>query len=186
MHSRPRKKGLVDESAESHTHTDHRRSSGRIRELSKRVKTLDAEQREEIKQNAKNARLESLENDNYQEEAVPEDDEFVIEDDDDLLLSKRKKKARKTAREMFKDAKKKKFVAKNFNTVLEEAALDTFPPHFPSYLTVAAAPSMLPQRHFCSVCGYFANYTCTQCGSRFCSVRCNSTHKETRCMKFIA
>lgn len=97
---------------------------------------IDSEQREEIKQNARNARLESLENDNYQEETPADDDEFVAEDDDDcmyfststypylllkVLLSKKKRKVRKTAKEMFKDSKKKKFVAKNFNTVLEEA-----------------------------------------------------------------
>ena len=35
-------------------------------------------------------------------------------------------------------------------------------------------------------CIYFSNYTCTQCGSRFCSIKCNSTHKETRCLKLVA
>ncbi|CAM9958225.1 unnamed protein product [Phaeothamnion confervicola] len=54
----------------------------------------------------------------------------------------------------------------------------------PTYLTAAAAPSALPQRHFCSVCGYYGSYACTRCGARFCSLGCNAHHKETRCLKF--
>lgn len=59
----------------------------------------------------------------------------------------------------------------------------------PNY-TTAVAPSpdqfYLPQRHFCGVCGYHGKYTCITCGSRFCSINCQSAHKETRCMKWIA
>ncbi len=29
-----------------------------------------------------------------------------------------------------------------------------------------------------------SNYNCTRCGMRYCSIKCNETHKETRCMKF--
>lgn len=54
----------------------------------------------------------------------------------------------------------------------------------------AVAPSPekfnLPRRHFCSVCGFEGKYTCVTCGSRFCSINCQGTHKETRCMKWIA
>eukprot|EP00177_Eucheuma_denticulatum_P005406 GFKZ01009831.1.p1 GENE.GFKZ01009831.1~~GFKZ01009831.1.p1 ORF type:complete len:192 (-),score=22.19 GFKZ01009831.1:652-1227(-) len=45
--------------------------------------------------------------------------------------------------------------------------------------------SLKPRRKFCSVCGYQANYTCTQCLVRFCSVTCGNLHRETRCLKFI-
>ena len=55
---------------------------------------------------------------------------------------------------------------------------------YPNYLSIAAEPSKLPTRHFCSVCGSFGRYTCVRCGSRFCSIRCNGNHKETSCMKF--
>ena len=53
-----------------------------------------------------------------------------------------------------------------------------------NYLTVAVQPSKLPARQFCSVCGYEGIYKCTRCGSRYCSVKCNNNHKETRCLKF--
>lgn len=53
-----------------------------------------------------------------------------------------------------------------------------------NYITVAACPSKFPARQFCSVCGYFGQYTCTRCGLRFCSIKCNEHHKETRCLKF--
>jgi hypothetical protein len=53
--------------------------------LSRRVR-LDSEQREEAKQNARNARLDSLESDNYHEEVQADDEEFVDEDDDDSML----------------------------------------------------------------------------------------------------
>jgi hypothetical protein len=53
-----------------------------------------------------------------------------------------------------------------------------------NYFTIAAKRSKLPsKRPFCSVCGYLGDYTCTRCGARFCSVRCNESHKETRCLK---
>lgn len=54
----------------------------------------------------------------------------------------------------------------------------------PNYVNIAAGPSKLPMRHFCSVCGYLGKYSCVRCGSRFCSIRCNENHKETRCLQF--
>lgn len=55
----------------------------------------------------------------------------------------------------------------------------------PNYLTAAAGPPRVAaQRHYCSVCGDAGRYSCTRCGSRFCSRRCNTTHTETRCLKF--
>lgn len=59
----------------------------------------------------------------------------------------------------------------------------------PNY-TTATAPTPdkynQPRRHFCGVCGLTGKYTCITCGSRFCSITCQATHKETRCMKWIA
>eukprot|EP00953_Heterococcus_sp_UTEX-ZZ885_P041589 21212-Heterococcus_DN1.PRE.1 len=49
-----------------------------------------------------------------------------------------------------------------------------------------AEPSKLPARHFCSVCGYFSKYTCTRCGMRLCRAKCQTQHRETRCLKFSA
>jgi hypothetical protein len=54
----------------------------------------------------------------------------------------------------------------------------------PNYESIAAQPSNTPHTKFCSVCGYIGSYSCTRCGQRFCSVRCNTSHKETRCLKF--
>ncbi|KAH0626256.1 hypothetical protein JD844_001139, partial [Phrynosoma platyrhinos] len=50
----------------------------------------------------------------------------------------------------------------------------------PNYLTACAPPSNLPQRHFCTVCGFPSNYTCVSCGARYCCVKCLGTHQETR------
>ena len=55
---------------------------------------------------------------------------------------------------------------------------------YPNYLSVAAAPSTRPPRHFCSVCGFIGQYSCTRCGMRYCSLKCNANHKETRCLKY--
>lgn len=53
------------------------------------------------------------------------------------------------------------------------------------YHTIAAKASVFPARQcFCSVCGYIGHYSCTRCGSKFCSIKCNESHKETRCFKF--
>ncbi|KAI1280526.1 Zinc finger HIT domain-containing protein 1 [Halotydeus destructor] len=43
-----------------------------------------------------------------------------------------------------------------------------------------------PKRHFCSVCGFKSPYTCVTCGSRYCSVTCLGTHRDTRCLKWTA
>jgi len=51
-------------------------------------------------------------------------------------------------------------------------------------VAAAARPSVKPPRKFCSVCGFIGHYSCIRCGMRFCSVKCNDNHKETRCMKF--
>lgn len=43
---------------------------------------------------------------------------------------------------------------------------------------------MIPQRNFCSVCGFRAPYTCVTCGNRYCTVKCLHTHRDTRCLKW--
>ncbi|KAK3848027.1 MAG: hypothetical protein J3R72DRAFT_429695 [Linnemannia gamsii] len=54
----------------------------------------------------------------------------------------------------------------------------------PNYLTASMGPSRYPQRHFCSVCGWKGIYRCNRCGMRYCDLRCQTTHNDTRCMKF--
>ena len=68
-----------------------------------------------------------------------------------------------------------------------QANLESLPSHVPSYLRAAVGPpSSTARRYFCSVCGYFANYTCVVCGARFCCIRCQKVHLDTRCQKFVA
>lgn len=70
--------------------------------------------------------------------------------------------------------------------VFEEhgAAADRSAEAPPTYLSVAAGPSTQPPRRFCCVCGFFAPYACTRCGSRYCRVKCGDQHKESGCLKF--
>ncbi|CAG2175132.1 unnamed protein product [Oppiella nova] len=46
--------------------------------------------------------------------------------------------------------------------------------------------SFVPRRHFCSVCGFVSNYTCVNCGMRYCCLNCLKTHRDTRCLKWTA
>ncbi|RWW53332.1 hypothetical protein BHE74_00040181 [Ensete ventricosum] len=74
---------------------------------------------------------------------------------------------------------------RTFIELLQEANLEALPPHVPSYLRAAVGPpSTSSRRHFCTVCGDAANYTCVRCGVRFCSCRCQVIHNDTRCLKF--
>ncbi|KAG4923597.1 hypothetical protein JHK87_049137 [Glycine soja] len=75
---------------------------------------------------------------------------------------------------------------RTFLELLHEANLESLPPHVPSYWKAAVGPpSSTSRRHFCTVCGFSANYTCVRCGMRFCSHRCQNVHNDTRCLKFM-
>ncbi|TVU05816.1 hypothetical protein EJB05_49000, partial [Eragrostis curvula] len=55
----------------------------------------------------------------------------------------------------------KKRAARSFMDVLHEGNLESLPPHVPTYLRAAVGPpSTSSRRHYCSVCGNSANYTC--------------------------
>ncbi|RYG42380.1 hypothetical protein EON68_01890 [archaeon] len=61
---------------------------------------------------------------------------------------------------------------------------EALPAHAPAallYLRAGAAAPVYPASRLCSVCGMRSAYTCARCGARFCCVRCNEQHKETRC-----
>ncbi|PHT49926.1 SWR1 complex subunit 6 [Capsicum baccatum] len=76
---------------------------------------------------------------------------------------------------------------KSFFELLNEANLESLPPQVPTYLKAAVGPpSSSSHCHFCTVCGFSANYTCVQCGMRFCSIKCQTIHNDTRCLKFVA
>ena len=43
-----------------------------------------------------------------------------------------------------------------------------------------------PQRHFCSICGYWGRVKCMKCNARICGLECYRLHEETRCDRFYA
>ncbi|KAF8093851.1 hypothetical protein N665_0377s0060 [Sinapis alba] len=135
------------------------------------------------------ARLEALENDNGAVDVVDlnDDEEASLDEEDDLgyvLKKQHKGSKRKTRQAKALEARK---AHKSFTELLQEANLESLPSHVPSYLKAAVGrPSSSSRRHFCTVCGYIAGYSCCLCGMRFCSIRCQNIHKDTRCQKFVA
>lgn len=75
--------------------------------------------------------------------------------------------------------------ALNFAQLVEED-MKRPPPNYSGAVAPGPDKFNLHKRHFCSVCGFTGKYTCVTCGSRFCSTNCLGTHRETRCMKWIA
>jgi len=69
---------------------------------------------------------------------------------------------------------------------LVEEDLKRPPPNYSSAVAPEPGKFNLPRRHFCGVCGLTGKYTCVTCGARFCSTICQSTHKDTRCLKWIS
>lgn len=167
-----------------------RRASGRVRKVAPKVGA--ALQDTNMRAQAAAARLEALEKDNVVYEAVEieDDEEASMDEMDDRPPQKKtpkgsKRKTRQArAQERVASAKK---APRNFLDLLQEANLESLPPNAPSYLRAAVGPpSVGARRHFCSVCGYLAPYTCTRCGARFCCSRCQTLHTDTRCQKFLA
>ncbi|XP_033760529.1 zinc finger HIT domain-containing protein 1-like [Pecten maximus] len=154
-----------------------KRESGRVKDLQQK-RVLDDAARRRRQRKA----LEALESDNFQ------DDPHA-----DLKMSKKapkfeesmdtgqpvSKKKRKSKSDHFKFKYKK-----SFSALLEEEHMtnrDT-----PNYLSASVPQSRFPERRFCAVCGFPSNYTCVQCGARYCSVKCLGTHQDTRCLKWTA
>ncbi|KAH6758121.1 HIT-type Zinc finger family protein [Perilla frutescens var. hirtella] len=134
------------------------------------------------------ARLEALENDNAGLETVQvDDDDEVSFDDDDQAYQKKQSKSTKRKTRQAKALENAKKAPRTFLELLQEANLESLPPHVPSYSRAAVGPpSSTARRHFCTVCGFSGSYTCVQCGMRFCSIRCQTIHTDTRCLKFVA
>ncbi|KAH0888776.1 hypothetical protein HID58_051205 [Brassica napus] len=136
------------------------------------------------------ARLEALENDNGAVEVVDlnDDGEASLDEDDDLgYVQKKQHKGSKRKTRQAKALEARKAHHKSFTELLQEANLESLPSHVPTYLKAAVGPpSSSSRRHFCTVCGYIAGYSCCLCGMRFCSIRCQNIHKDTRCQKFVA
>ncbi|KAF1322507.1 Inward rectifier k channel protein, partial [Globisporangium splendens] len=177
----------------------------RMVKLSKAMQHVD----EETRTVARNARLDALEADNYGVDAEAggddaNDDDMYIDEGDapsgagtpgkDKRAHKNRKLATKAnahwsaivAIGSWFGRKAKKWKVKSLAQLVfeEHGAGDSFDPNVPNYITVAAAASTHPARRFCCVCGFFAAYSCTRCGSRYCRIKCGDQHKESGCLKF--
>ncbi|XP_057534512.1 SWR1 complex subunit 6 [Amaranthus tricolor] len=135
------------------------------------------------------ARLEALENDNGGVETaeINDDDEASLDDEDEAYIQKKQSMNMKRKTRQGKARENARKAPRTFLELVHEANLEAMPPHVPNYLRAAVGPpSIVSRRNFCTVCGYTANYTCVRCGMRFCCIRCQNIHNDTRCLKFVA
>ena len=154
--------------------------------ISKAMRYVDEETRREHRER----RLQSLECDNYMESELTgqvdgkDGDEYDEEERD--VGPKAKKKRLATV------SKSSNKWASRAVKPLERLLLDNgIVPSMAgsvgmevNYYSAMALPSVYPPRQcFCSVCGYLSNYSCVRCGSKYCSIKCNEHHKETKCFK---
>lgn len=156
------------------TGTAPSRESTRVKETDKR-RVLDEASRKRRQRKA----LEALEADNFHDD--PHADLVMskkVPKFQDQLESRGRKKKAKSA-EYFKQKYRK-----TLQQLIEEDKIQR--PEHPNYSSISVGSSELPERHFCTVCGYFSKYTCVPCGARYCSVRCLNTHQDTRCLKWTA
>ncbi|PKA50586.1 hypothetical protein AXF42_Ash013801 [Apostasia shenzhenica] len=163
-----------------------RRTSTRTRKIaSKMVAALGST---DNRTQAALARLEALESDNAGVEAIEinDDDDASLDDEDQVYVQKKQKSTMRKTRQA-KALRNAKKAPRAFLEIIHEANLDALPSHVPTYLRAAVGPpSSGARRHFCTVCGFTAIYTCVRCGVRFCSCRCQVIHNDTRCLKFVA
>lgn len=165
---------------------------GRQRQWSAKIKALGKEARQE----AVRKRIGILESDQWVEDepnrGVTNDEDYVDEGDSDsdgfgeTPTKKRKLVGRTVATAAAKAKRFKAKPVKSFAIALEEEGYDHYPAYIPTYLSIEASPSTQPPRHFCYICGNASKYQCPNCGLRFCKIRCDEEHKETRCLKFLA
>ncbi|XP_061359942.1 SWR1 complex subunit 6 isoform X2 [Gastrolobium bilobum] len=138
-----------------------RRMSSRTRKVASKMASALASS--DNRTQAALARLDALENDNAGFEVADpnnDDDEASLDDDDQVYMQKKQSKGtkRKTRGAKALEARK---APRTFLELLHEANLESLPPHVPSYWKAAVGPpSSTSRRHFCTVCGFSANYTC--------------------------
>lgn len=73
--------------------------------------------------------------------------------------------------------------ASNFMVLLEESGVyddKVAPPH---YLSAEAVTENVTCRNFCANCGNMSRYRCPRCREPFCSIKCQTDHKEAQCVK---
>lgn len=184
-------------------------SSGRSARVAAQRKVMDEATR---RRRARKA-LESLEQDNFHDDPhadlVMSKKALNLFQDDSVQKSAQKSNKRKSRTTEYY---KQRF-RKNFAQLLEEDATQndrTAPPpscdrkeedggedadkttkkkkkkKVANYISAQAPASIKPQRHFCAVCGFQSGYTCIVCGIRYCSLPCQETHRDTRCLKYTS
>jgi zinc finger HIT domain-containing protein 1 len=173
-----------------------KRASTRTVVVSKHMRQIDVETRNEVR----DRRLHVLEADNYleAENSLAGDDAYGNDDEDEANPKQKKaKQAKSSGLSLNKWASRRikplekiileqgydqsslgDLFARDSSACIEQCG------RYPNYVSVNAASSGKPARKFCSVCGLLGHYSCTRCGMRYCSIKCNNHHKETRCMKF--
>lgn len=170
---------------------------------STRVK--DADKRRVLDEASRNRRarkvLEALEQDNFHDD--PHADLVMskkVPKFNDSLEQSRSNRNAKTKRknaEYIKARYRKSFVqllededrvssGRHYGVVNLASSDDAAADQRVTYVSASAPASMLPERHFCAVCGFPSVYTCTSCGTRYCCIRCLATHRDTRCLKWTA
>jgi len=151
--------------------------SSRIKDLATR-RVLDDASRQRRARKA----LESLEQDNNCEDphadlVMSKKALSLFQDEDDATHRRTKRKARTM------EYYKLRF-RKNLAQLLEEEAGEQGG-EVP-YLAAQLPDSKLPPRKLCAVCGFPSGYSCSTCGTRYCSLKCLETHQDTRCLKWTA
>ncbi|XP_037960769.1 zinc finger HIT domain-containing protein 1-like [Teleopsis dalmanni] len=148
--------------------------SNRIRESTKKRVIDDATRKLRLQK-----QLEALEKDNYHSD--PHGDLVMSKKIPKFQDNGKKLKERKKRNKAFEAFRLK--YPKNFQQLLDEEK-QRCGDETPIYIQAIAPEPSTPQRKFCAVCGYFSNYTCTACGTRYCCIPCMKIHQETRCLKW--
>ncbi|XP_057293698.1 zinc finger HIT domain-containing protein 1-like [Hydractinia symbiolongicarpus] len=154
-----------------------KRGSSRLKEI-QRKHVVD----EETRAKRQKRQLASLEKDNYQDDPHHQMNLYVAKAKLPSFNDNNETKKRRKVKlgDIFKQKAKRSFAA------LTEELQAEAKEGVPNYFNAAAPKSILPERRFCSVCGYLSNYTCPTCGVRYCCAGCLKTHRDTRCMKWTA
>ena len=134
--------------------------------------------------------LESLERDNYHDDphanlvmSKKALNLFQSENNEDGSSSSSSSSKQRQRKTRTSEYYKQRF-RKNFSSLVEEEAVSR--PDPPNYISAVAPESNKPPRKLCKVCGFEAGYSCNVCGVLYCSIRCQETHLETRCLKWMA
>ena len=124
-------------------------------------------------------RLEALQDDNFFGVALADEgdgDDFNFGEDSSITAPIGLGAARPIKRVKKSDINPV-MVSKSFKLIIEAGEA-------PEFLALSFPDSQLPRRRFCCVCGLSSPYHCPKCNLFFCSLQCDETHQEMKCLKF--